>query len=123
MWGLLGQAPPPPGWQAARFEPSPGTRPRISQGHDERHDMRTFLAAAAILAGFSFGVMHAIPADAQPRDAYVACPTEDSTDCVWDARHQGNGMGQSFWVGEGGKVYPLPHHIAHYLLGLPTQPR
>lgn len=25
-----------------------------------------------------------------------ACPTEDSTNCVWDAQEQGNGLGTSF---------------------------
>lgn len=135
--------------------------------------MRTFLAAAAILAGFSYGVLQAVPADAaqprteylpcgqepMPRDciyephatgadgivyigeggriwrlphhiahsllyrtsdhgAYVSCPTEDSKDCVWDARHRGNGMGQPLYIGSGDDPHEwtLPHHIAHELL-------
>jgi hypothetical protein len=63
-------------------------------------------------------------AHGQPRDHYVACASDASPlrDCVWDARHRGNGMGQSFYAGTGGRIYPLPHHIAHYLLGLPTPP-
>lgn len=24
------------------------------------------------------------------------CPTEDSTNCYWDAEHRGNGVGTSF---------------------------
>lgn len=28
--------------------------------------------------------------------AIVPCPTEDSTNCVWDSRVQGNGQGDSF---------------------------
>lgn len=31
------------------------------------------------------------------------CPTEDSTNCIWDASKRGNGQGQSF-VGIGGTV-------------------
>ena len=53
---------------------------------------------------------------------YVPCGQEDDLDCVWDARHRGNGMGRSFYVGVYGQQWDLPHHIAHYLLGLPTQP-
>lgn len=133
--------------------------------------MRTALAAAAILAGFSYGVLQAVPADAaQPRTEYMPCgqepmprncvyephatgadgivfigeggriwrlphhiahqmiygnnakgeyfpcATEDSKDCVWDARHEGNGMGQPFYSGVKGHVWELPHHIAHFLL-------
>jgi len=26
------------------------------------------------------------------------CPTEDSDNCFWDARHMGNGIGESFYV-------------------------
>lgn len=28
--------------------------------------------------------------------AVPACPTEDSNNCYWDARTQGNGQGRSF---------------------------
>lgn len=47
---------------------------------------------------------------------YVPCPNEDSSGCVWDAAHRGNGLGQSFYTGTGGRKYPLPHRIAHDLL-------
>lgn len=57
-----------------------------------------------------------------PRTEYMPCGVEDSTNCVWDARHRGNGMGQSYFTGNGGRVWPLPHHIAHYLLGYDRQP-
>lgn len=87
--------------------------------------MRTFLAAGAILAGFSFGVMQAVPGHAATghnqdppiRTEWLPCGTEDSPQsCVWDALHRGNGQGQSFYIGREGKVWPLPHHIAHYLI-------
>lgn len=57
-----------------------------------------------------------------PRTEYMPCGAEDSTNCVWDARHRGNGMGQSGFVGNGGRWWPLPHHIAHYILGYDRQP-
>ena len=56
------------------------------------------------------------------RTEYMPCEQEDQTNCVWDARHEGNGMGQSFFTGRDGRVWDLPHHIAHYLIGLPTPP-
>lgn len=36
-----------------------------------------------------------------------ACPTEDSTDCYWDATAHGNGEGRSF-IDLGGVPYYLP---------------
>lgn len=60
--------------------------------------------------------------DNPPRTEYMPCQTEDQHNCVWDARHEGNGMGQSFFSGKSGRVWLLPHHIAHYLLGLDRQP-
>lgn len=39
--------------------------------------------------------------------AIVPCPTEDSTNCVWDSRVQGNGQGDSF-VDVNGTAYYLP---------------
>lgn len=64
-----------------------------------------------------------------PRTEYMPCSNADEAgdeqgprNCVHDARHSGNGMGNSFFVGNGGRIWPLPHHIAHYLLGLDRQP-
>ncbi len=40
---------------------------------------------------------------------YPLCPSEDVDDnlttCVWDARHQGNGKGESFIVTDDGEVF------------------
>jgi hypothetical protein len=73
-----------------------------------------FITVMIVLLGL------AVRADAQPRSEYMPCSTDEGPDadrnCVWDARHNGNGMGDSYFVGEGGKVYPLPHHIAHALV-------
>lgn len=77
------------------------------------------------IAAFFLGVIAvltmAVQAEgAAPRTEYLPCSTDEGPDadrnCVWDARHNGNGMGASYFVGEGGKVYPLPHHVAHFLV-------
>lgn len=44
------------------------------------------------------------------------CEFEDSRDCVWDAKHMGNGKGDSFKVGPRGHVTDLTHRRAHRLL-------
>jgi hypothetical protein len=45
------------------------------------------------------------------------CKYEDSKGCVWDAKHMGNGKGQSFRVFKGGKVRYITHARAHELGG------
>jgi hypothetical protein len=35
------------------------------------------------------------------------CPTEDSINCYWDAKTQGNGQGRSFWTDADGNVHYL----------------
>ena len=37
---------------------------------------------------------------------FLPCETEDSDNCVWDARHRGNGTGQSFY-NLNGNIYPV----------------
>lgn len=44
-----------------------------------------------------------------------ACPTEDSTNCYWDATTQGNGTGQSF-IDLNGTAYTLDVPEDHYIL-------
>lgn len=44
------------------------------------------------------------------------CKFEDSTFCVWDARHMGNGEGKSFMTTKKGKVIFISHRLAHRLL-------
>ena len=46
----------------------------------------------------------------------VPCAYEDSTNCVWDARHMGNGIGRSFVVRPSGRVVYVSHARAHFLL-------
>lgn len=44
------------------------------------------------------------------------CLTEDSVNCVWDARHMGNGKGRSFYVKKNGKKVFVTHRRAHHML-------
>lgn len=46
---------------------------------------------------------------------YVACFYEDSKNCVWDAKHMGNGEGRSFVINRTGKLTFVPHRVAHLL--------
>ena len=48
-------------------------------------------------------------------DLLTPCPTEDSTNCVWDATAQGNGHGQSF-IDIDGTAYNLDVPEGHYIL-------
>ena len=84
-----------------------------------------FMIAATAITGIiiSLGVMLQTASEAHgatTRTEFMPCSTDEGPDadrnCVWDARHIGNGMGNSYFVGEGGKVTPLPHHIAHFLI-------
>lgn len=79
----------------------------------------TAICTATIATILSWGIATS-DADSAPHLEYRACSTDEGPDgdldCVWDARHQGNGLGNSLYVGPGGKVTILPHHIAHYLL-------
>ena len=39
------------------------------------------------------------------RSTLPTCPTEDSNNCQWDARYQGNGQGRSFVTIDGETIY------------------
>lgn len=75
---------------------------------------------ATVLTFGIIGVGMAAKADAAPRTEFMPCATDEGPDaqrnCVWDARHQGNGLGHSFFISKSGKVTRLPHSIAHYLI-------
>lgn len=50
---------------------------------------------------------------------YRPCDGSDTdVSCVWDRHHMGEGDGfsWSFYVDGHGRVYRLPHHVAHFLL-------
>lgn len=44
------------------------------------------------------------------------CKFEDSNNCVWDAKHQGNGQGQSWVAKRNGTVFIISHRLAHRML-------
>lgn len=46
---------------------------------------------------------------------WVPCEYEDSIGCVWDARHMGNGVGDSFFANRSG-VHYISHARAHSML-------
>lgn len=49
------------------------------------------------------------------------CPTEDSTDCYWDATVHGNGTGQSFATYHGETIlFDVPEN--HYTLDVAVNP-
>lgn len=60
---------------------------------------------AGMLLGYGFGIRDT-PKDADYKATLPACSTEDSTNCVWDARIHGNGEGRSF-VDLNGHTYYL----------------
>lgn len=65
------------------------------------------LLAAALVAS----VLTASPAAAY----WKACKNDEPVGgpCVWDAKHMGNGTGQSFKVRSNGTVVNLTHRQAH----------
>lgn len=62
--------------------------------------MKIVTALTFGLLGFCFSA--AVITDNEPKDTenftHVLCEEEDSVDCFWDAEHQGNGKGRSFWA-------------------------
>lgn len=74
------------------------------------------LAAAALAAAILIPTAAQSHGAERGRTEYMPCANAGQTNCVWDAQHMGNGIGQSYFVGRDGKVYPLPHHIAHFLI-------
>lgn len=75
--------------------------------------MKHAIAAVLICAALPFVVQ--AKADANEAIPRVACPTEDSTNCVWDAKHRGNGKGRSYIAFADGTILPIRHHWAHKL--------
>lgn len=59
------------------------------------------LAAAALAAGCGLALE---PSTAHTPAPLPACQTEDSVNCHWDAKTQGNGRGRSFTVDANGTV-------------------
>jgi hypothetical protein len=76
--------------------------------------MRAIATAASVAAL----TLSAAPASADLASSGLApCVVEDqSTPCVWDARHRGNGHGRSFRVNRQGEVKFISHAQAHELM-------
>lgn len=74
-----------------------------------RHTFATLLTSALLLGGA------ALPADAAVKN-WKPCKYEDSKNCVWDAKHRGNGKGRSFICSKKGKITFISHKRAHRLL-------
>lgn len=67
--------------------------------------IQTVIAATLAAATLTLAPVAAGAADTFTNSDYAGgtrqpCEFEDSTDCVWDARHMGNGVGRSFVVRE-----------------------
>ena len=79
------------------------------------------IATLALTTTLGVGFLSlAVPSDATPMPTpksglYIPCEYEDSNNCVWDAKHMGNGEGRSFIATSKGKVIFLPHRAAHAL--------
>lgn len=79
--------------------------------------LRHLLVAAALSVGIA-APAQAAGTDQDPpiRTEWMPCSTEDGINCVWDARHSGNGKGHSLFTSRKGREWRLPHHIAHTLI-------
>jgi hypothetical protein len=76
---------------------------------------RALFLSIALMAGMIFG--SSAPADAAPpAGLHRPCQYEDSNNCVWDARHMGNGAGRSFGVDGAGHIHYITHHRAHMMI-------
>ena len=76
------------------------------------------ILATALTAALALGVSTAQAGeDMRPGADYPNCVSEDggngTVDCIWDARHQGNGIGRSFIHTRTGRVIYIPHRFAH----------
>lgn len=83
--------------------------------------MRSIIVAGAIIASLFGAVAHA---EADAGRTWHPCKHEDGSGqarCVWDARHMGNGSGDSLIIRHGGtddaRYRYVTHKRAHRLIG------
>lgn len=74
------------------------------------------LAAAAVAVIAVAGLSASAHGASTGRTEYMPCGQEGDNNCVWDAKTMGNGVGRSYFVGRDGRVWYLPHHVAHFLI-------
>jgi len=91
-------------------------RTRSHPRNNTLHTIGTVVAAATMATLVTMSVQNVAAYAEHQNSQYQACEYEDSNDCVWDAKHMGNGTGRSYYATPKGKVIYLPHHIAHYLI-------
>lgn len=82
--------------------------------------MAALVAAFLVTVGLIIGLLTPpVVAEQQPLtpkpEWTQVCVYEDSTDCTWDARHDGNNKGKSYVV-VNGNLHRVPHAVAHYLV-------
>ena len=71
-----------------------------------------------VLAALAFNVVDTTQAHAAARKWQPCLNDSDSVNCVWDARHMGNGNGRSYLATRKGRIVHITHQRAHRLLGL-----
>lgn len=79
--------------------------------------MKKIIAISMLAAATGTTIATALPteqASAGRHSIATVCKYEDSRNCVWDAKHRGNGKGRSF-INRNGKVTFISHRAAHAL--------
>jgi hypothetical protein len=70
---------------------------------------------AAVVAALAAVLVAPAPADAAR--TFEPCRFEDGPGpCVWDAKHRGNGRGDSFIVRRDGRIVYISHRRAHRIV-------
>lgn len=79
----------------------------------------SFVGLVLVLSAI-LGMVAPAAAEAPTFTPYPSCGDESGPEfgrCVWDARHEGNGVGHSYVNSKSGHVTYVPHWVAHSLRG------
>ena len=101
-----------------RVEILPGFRQAARIARRRTVDVAGGAVAGVLVAGLAMAPAPSNAAEATASDGhrFPRCQQEDSTACLWDARHMGNGVGRSFVAGEAyGQRHYYRHAIVHKL--------
>ena len=99
-----------------RVEILPGFRKGARIAKRRAKDVAGGAIAGALVAGLAMAPAPSNAAEATASDGhrFPRCQQEDSTACLWDARHMGNGVGRSFVAGEAyGQRHYYRHSVVH----------